>query len=102
MQRRDVDAVLRQVGEDIGRFDTERVESARVAGKGLAQVEVASMRFEVAAQCRPGFRLIAAGSVHRFVHQSVWIIASSLAASAAKARMPSASLSVAIASSLSA
>jgi len=64
MQRRGVDAVLRQVGEDLRRLDAERVEAPRVAGEGIAQVEIAAMGFVVATECGPGFRLIAARVVH--------------------------------------
>jgi len=98
MQRRDVDAVLRQVGKDLWRLDREGVEAARVAREGVAQVEVTSVGFVVAAQRGPGFGLVAA----ECFHQSEVIILSSLAASAANARMPSASFSVAIASSFKA
>ena len=100
-QRRDVEVVLRQVGKHLGRVEAERREAARVAGECLTQIEVATMRLEMTLQRGPG-----GGSVttrHVFVNrQSARINASSLAASAAKARMPSASFSVAIASSLSA
>ena len=96
--RRHVDQVLRQIGEDLGRLDAEGLEAPRVARKRLAQIELAAMRLVVAGQRRPGFGAVAA----RCVHFRLSMILSSLAASAAKARMPSASFSVAIASSFSA
>ena len=54
VQRRRVDAVLRQVAEHLGRLDAEALEARRVAGEGLAQVEIAAVGFEVAAQGGPG------------------------------------------------
>ena len=54
VQRRRVDAVLRQVAEHFGRLDAEALEARRVAGEGLAQVEIATVGFEVAAQGGPG------------------------------------------------
>ena len=67
MQRRAVDAVLRQIGEHFGRFDAEALEAARIALERVAQVEVATMRFVVAAQCGPGFGLVAAEHRSHFV-----------------------------------
>ena len=106
-QAREVDAVLGQIGEDLGRLERERSKALRVARKGLAQVEAAAMGFEVTLQCHPGLRAVAArpgrwlGRGHPAAHlRKSSIRRSSLAASAAKARMPSASFSVAMASSL--
>jgi hypothetical protein len=70
VQRRGVDQVLRQVGEHFGRLDAECGEAVRVACKRFAQVEVAAMRLEVAAQCGPGFGAIAAHSVLGDAHFS--------------------------------
>ena len=98
-QRGRVDEVLRQVGKDLGRLDAKRGEAPGVAREGLAQVEVAAVGFEVALQRGPGVGAVATGCVHGV---NPLIMRSSLAASAAKARMPSASFSVPIASSFSA
>ena len=100
MQRGGVDEVLRQVGKDARRLQAQVLEAPSVAREGLAQVEVASVRLVVALQRGPGFGAVGAHQPAPFCSAS--IMRSSLAASAAKARMPSASFSVAIASSLSA
>ena len=63
LQRRRVDEVLREVGEDLRRLDRQRGEAARVAREGLAQVELAAVRLVVAGQRRPGLGLIAARRV---------------------------------------
>ena len=91
--RRGVDQVLGQVGEDLGRLQAEGIESPGVAREGLAQVQAAAVGLVVPLQGRPGGGAVAA--VHRCASMS-W---SSFTASAAKARMPSDSFSVAIASS---
>src|SRR5207245_5653396 len=96
--RHQVPAVLRQIGEDLGRLDGEGLEASRIARERFAQIEVAAMRLVVTLQRDPCQRGVAA----RCVHFIASIIASSLAASTAKARIPSASFSVAIASSFSA
>ena len=59
-QRRRVDEVLRQVGEDLGRVERQRVEPARIARERLAQVEVAAVRLEVAGERGPGGGAVAA------------------------------------------
>ena len=59
-QRRRVDEVLRQVGEDLGRVERHRFEPARIARERLAQVEVAAVRLEVAGERRPGGGAVAA------------------------------------------
>ena len=109
--RRAVDEILREVGKDLGRLQAEVGEALRVACERLAQVELAAMRLEVAAQCRPGGCLVAArvhsvgrrAARHALGHERAALMStSSLPASAAKARMPSASLSLAMASSFSA
>ncbi len=100
-----VDQVLRQVGEDVGRLLAEALEAARVGREGAAQVEAAACPLEMRLQLRPGGRAVAAGAGGKDVaaaHAAACISCSSLAASAAKARMPSASFSVAMASALSA
>src|SRR6202007_17399 len=93
-----VPAVLGQVGEDAGCLDGEVVEAPGVGCERGAQVELPAARVVVRLQRLPGVRLVAADNAHR----AASISASSLTESAAKARMPSASFSVAIASSLSA
>ncbi len=97
VQRGGVDQVLRQVGVDLWRAPGEGARALGVAREGLAQIEFAAMRAVVAGERGPGFSVVAAGH-----HGCLSIIWSSCAASAAKARMPSASLSLAIASALSA
>ena len=59
-QRRRVDEVLRQVGEDLGRIERHRFEPARIARERLAQVKVASVRLEVAGERGPGGGAVAA------------------------------------------
>ena len=98
-QRRGVDPVLRQVGKNLWHLHRERRKAAGIAREGFAQVEVPAMSFKVATQCGPGRGLVAAQVVTHFRPS---IKRSSLAASAANPRMPSASFSVAIASWLSA
>ncbi len=94
-----VDQVLRQVGEDIRRLLAEAGEAARVVDEGMAHVELAACGFEAGLQLRPGRRAIAAkGHGHVYLPLSCMSF-SSFTASAAKARMPSASFSVAMASS---
>ena len=60
MQRRGVEHVLRQVGEDLGRLEAEGVEAPGIAREGLAQVEVAAMGLVVAGQRGPGLGAVAA------------------------------------------
>ena len=60
-QGRGVEQVLRQVAEDLGRLEREAREAGRVAGEGLAQVELAAVRLEVAAQGGPGGGGVATG-----------------------------------------
>jgi hypothetical protein len=102
-----VEPVLRQVGKDMRRFDGVALEARCIGGKGFTQVEVAALRPEMRLQRGPGRGAVAARRRGRCVvrgsgRHSACTMASSRAASAAKARMPSASFSVAIASSLSA
>ena len=73
-QRRRVDEVLRQVGEDLGRLERHRVEAARIAGERLAQVEVAAVRLVVAARARPRPAAVAA-AWRRRIRRDGWIIA---------------------------
>jgi hypothetical protein len=100
-----VDQVLGQVGEHMRRLLAEALEAPRVVHEGMAHVELAARRLEGGLQLRPGRRTVAAlghvGHGHVYLPLSCMSF-SSFTASAAKARMPSASFSVAIASSLSA
>ncbi len=59
-QRRRVDEVLRQVGEDLGRVERHRLEPVRIACERLAQVESAAVRLEVAGERRPRGGAVAA------------------------------------------
>ncbi len=95
-QRRRVEQILRQVGVNLGRAPGQALHTLGIAREGFAQIEAAAVGFEVAVEGGPRH-----GGVATF-HASAPIILSSLTASAAKARMPSASLSWAIASSFSA
>ncbi len=103
-----VDAVLGQIGEDVGRFLAETAEALRIGRKRLTHIEGAAGGLVVRLQCGPGGGAVAAhagGNGHRHgghPRHAASTICSSLAASAAKARMPSASFSVAMASALSA
>ena len=58
--RRRVDEVLREVDEQFGRLERQRVEALRVARESLAQVEVAAVRLVVAGERRPGGGAVAA------------------------------------------
>mmetsp|Transcript_53784 Transcript_53784/g.126936 ORF Transcript_53784/g.126936 Transcript_53784/m.126936 type:complete len:559 (+) Transcript_53784:879-2555(+) len=60
-QRRRVDAVLGQVGEDLGRLEGQRVKAARIALEGVADVEATAARGKVGLQLGPDRRQIAAG-----------------------------------------
>ena len=100
-----VDQVLGQVGEDMRRLLAQALETLRLGREGAAQVEAAACPLEMRLQLRPDGRAVAAGAGGKDVaaaHAAACISCSSLAASAAKARMPSASFSVAMASALSA
>ncbi|MDT4835089.1 hypothetical protein FQZ97_687450 [compost metagenome] len=97
-----VDQVLRQVGEDVRRLLAEAREAPGVLHEGMAKIELATGRVEAGLQLRPGRRAVTAqGHGHVYLPLSCMSF-SSFTASAAKARMPSASFSVAMASSLSA
>ena len=67
-----------------------------------AQVEAAAGAFVMGTQALPRIRVVAAGAGIVKIHAAACISCSSLAASVANARMPSASFSVAMASALSA
>jgi hypothetical protein len=97
-----IDQVLRQVGEDMGRGFAEGGEARITVGlEGGAQVEALAHLVVVRLQLLPGCGAVAANTGSR-AHRTSCISFSSFTASAAKARMPSASFSVAIASSFSA
>ena len=100
----------RQVGPYLGGLQAQALGALGVVGEQLAQVQRVAMRFGVALQRRPRHRAVTAwpgGHGRIAVHAEAGaascasISASSLAASAANRRMPSANFSVAMASSLS-
>ena len=84
------------------RLLAEAREAPRVPLEGRAQVEAAAGGVVMRMQALPGGGAVAAGAWIGKAHAAACISCSSLAASAAKARMPSASFSVAMASALSA
>jgi len=92
-----VDQVLRQVGKDVRRLLAESVEAGRVGLESGLQNEA---RVGLPPQRLPHRRLVT--SQPRLHRQPAFISCSSFTASAAKVRMPSASFSVAIASSFNA
>ena len=96
-QGRLVDQVLGQIGKDLGRLQAQAIKARGIGRKGLAQVQRTAALRKVGMQRVPGRCVITAC---HFSFSSM--MRSSLRASAAKARMPSASFSVAIASSFSA
>ena len=94
-----VDPVFRQVGKQVRRLLAEGREPIPVGSEGLAQVELRRLPASLL-QRRPYRRLVATQpGRHR---QAAFINCSSLMVSAANARIPSASFSVAIASSFKA
>ncbi len=94
-----IDQVLRQVGKHVRRLQTEALEALCIGSKSVAQVEIAALGVIARAQRAPGRRLVTTAAAHV---RRAWISCSSVWVSAAKARMPSASLSVAMASSFKA
>ena len=98
-----VDQVFGQVGEHMRRTQAKALKAAGVAGKSRAQVKRPASGRKCSLQIAPGGRSVAAGSTHlgtsSRLDQAASKSWSSRAASAQKARMPSASLSVAMASS---
>src|SRR6202007_1271902 len=83
-----IDQVLGEIGEDAGRRLAQDFEALRVGGKGPAQGELFPARLVVRLELGPGGRLIATRALHE-----ASMSFSSLTASAAKARIPSASFS---------
>jgi len=95
-----VDQVAREVGENMRRLDAEIVRALRIVSEGGAQIEsvlAREARRKVRAQGLPGRRFVAARAGLP-IHQAARSRASSFSVSAMKARMPSASFSVPIAS----
>ena len=97
-----VDQVLGQVRKHMRSVLAEALETLRILRKCGAQVEAAAGAFVMGTQALPRGRVVAAGAGIVKIHAAACISCSSLAASAANARMPSASFSVAMASALSA
>ena len=99
-----VDQVFRQVGKNVRRLLAEAGKSLWVCGECRAQIEIFTVLIKAALQLRPGWRAVAANpaALHGGDGHAASIRCSSFTASAAKARMPSANLSVAMASWLSA
>jgi hypothetical protein len=92
----------RKVSVDVRRIEAETRHALRILAKQFAQVQVAALGFEVPLQGQPGHRLIAAEKAHAHLNDQrcASMSASSLAASSANRRMPSASFSLPMASSL--
>ena len=90
-----VDQVLGQIGEHLRRLLAEVGKALGIGRKGGTQVEAVALRAVGLRQRGPGGRVVT--PLH---HHTASISCSSFTASAAKARIPSASFSVAMASAL--
>jgi hypothetical protein len=104
-----VQQVFRQVAENIRCLLAELRKALRIRSKRLAQIECTSMRVVCGLQAGPGGCAVATHAGHRIFLVRFWRALhaasssfSSLIASTQNARMPSASFSVAIASSFKA
>jgi hypothetical protein len=59
-----INEVLRQIGENVRRFDAQLSKATGVAAERFTQVEPASVGFEVAPQRSPGFSLVTTLGFH--------------------------------------